>query len=168
MQSLVKNESSFDKEVKMANGSSNTESVVSNILDIIKLQQEALPLVLENSEKYVKAKEKVLKQLPNMYKNTRLTKYLIQHNPIITKIEYKKIKGLMLNIEKRMSWYLNIEEGKVKCLLISIKAKTAKEDLVNDDPKKHFFEYYAKFIVNEKDERRFITIPLIDLNIYVV
>jgi hypothetical protein len=167
MQSLIKNESSLKKEVKMTNRTEN-EAIASNILDIIKLQQEALPFVLENSEKYIKAKEKVIKQLVNMYKNTRLSKYLIQNNPIATKIEYKKIKGLMLNIEKRMCWYLNIEEGQAKCLLISIKAKTSKEDLVQDDPKKHFFEYYAKFIVTEEQERRFITIPLVDLNVSVI
>jgi hypothetical protein len=67
-----------------------------------------------------------------------------------------------------MSWYLNIEEGKAKCLLISIKAKTANEDLVHDDSKKHFFEYYGKLIINEATERKFITIPLIDLNVFVV
>jgi hypothetical protein len=110
MQSLIKNESSLKKEVKMTNRTEN-EAIASNILDIIKLQQEALPFVLENSEKYIKAKEKVIKQLVNMYKNTRLSKYLIQNNPIATKIEYKKIKGLMLNIEKRMCWYLNIKGG---------------------------------------------------------
>lgn len=144
------------------------ENVVENILDIIKLQQESLPLVLENSEKFLKAKEKVLKQLPNMYKNTRLHKFTVQNNSVSTRVEYKKVKGLVLNIEKRMSWYLNVEESELKCLLISTNAKTANEDLINDDRSKYFFNYYGKLILNSTNERKFITIPLLDLNVVIV
>jgi hypothetical protein len=168
MHSLIKNESFSAPTTRLGSNISNAEVVVSNILDIIKLQQDNLPISIESSEKFAKAKVKVLKQLPNMYKNTRLTKYLIQNSPTSSKIEYKKIKGLMLNIQKRMCWYLNIEEEKTKCLLISTKAKTSNEDLVQDTPRKYFFEYYAKFIVTEGDERKFISIPLVDLNISVV
>lgn len=142
--------------------------VVSNILDILEARKNNAPLILETSEKFLKSKDKILKQLKNMYKNTRLTKYLIENNPVNQIIEYRKIKGLALNIEKRMSWYLNCEQEKIKCLLISKKAKTSTEDLIHDDVKKYFFEYYAKIIVLEGEVRKFITIPLIDLNISIV
>lgn len=160
-------ESRVVKKVPNLTVISNTDDA-SNILQIIKLQTESLPLVMDNSEKFLKAKEKLIKQLPNMYKNTRLSKYLIQNNPVVSRIEYKRIKGLVLNVERRMSWYLNVEEDKIKCLLISTRAKTAKEDLVNEDSKKHFFEYYAKVIVVEGEERKFVCVPLVDLNISVI
>ena len=142
--------------------------VVSNILDILEARKNNAPLILENSEKFLKSKEKILKQLKNMYKNTRLTKYLIEHSPVSQVMEYRKIKGLVLNIEKRMSWYLNIEQEKIKCLLISKKAKTASDDLLHDDLNKYFFEYYAKVIVCEGEVRKFISVPLIDLNVSIV
>ena len=160
-----------EEDLNTSNASENnlsTGNVVSNILEIMKTQQNNLPLELDTSEKFLRAKEKLIKQLPNMYKNTRLSKFLIQTSPVATKIEYKKIKGLVLNIEKRMSWYLNVEQEKVKCLLISTRAKTAKEDLAFDDPKKSFFEYYAKAIVTEAEKRKFIPVPLVDLNIIVI
>jgi hypothetical protein len=41
-------------------------------------------------------------------------------------------------------------------------------DLENEDRVKHFFEYYAKVIITEGTERKFIPIPLYDLNISVI
>lgn len=170
MQAGLTTSTSYLKEVLTNASSSKQEAsdVVSNILDILEARKNNAPLVLENSEKFTKAKEKVTKQLLNMYKNTRLTKYLIENNSVSQAIEYRKIKGLVLNIEKRMSWYLNVEQEKIKCLLISTKAKTAKEDLIYDDSKKYFFEYYAKVILMEGEIRKFVSIPLIDLNISII
>ena len=153
-----------DKPINQA----NRNDIVYNILDILESQKNNIPVVLEVSERASKSKEKILKQLVNMYKNTRMTKYLIQNNPVVSKIEYKKIKGLILNIEKRISWYLDTPEENVKCLLISVKAKSAPVDLENEDRVKHFFEYYAKVIITEGAEKKFIPIPLYDLNISVI
>lgn len=154
------------KEQKKINNNVNN---VSNILDIIEAQKNNIPILMENSDLAFKAKDKILKQLANMYKNTRLNKHLIQNSPVPIKIEYKKMKGLILNIEKRISWYMDLELESIKCLLISTKAKSANVDLENEDRKKHFFEYYAKVIISKNGtEKTFIPIPLYDLNVIVV
>jgi hypothetical protein len=49
-----------------------------------------------------------------------------------------------------------------------VKAKTANEDLINEDRTKNFFEYYAKVIITEGNEKKFIPIPLYDLNVSVI
>jgi hypothetical protein len=146
------------------------QASVTNILDIMNAQKMEIPVNMEVSEKAQKAKEKVIKQLSNMYKNTRMGKFAIQVNPHATQIEYKKIKGLMLNIEKRFSWYLDLPEGSVKCLLISIRARSAKDDLTPEDKARGFFEYYAKAILENTSSgggKTFVIIPLYNLNIIV-
>lgn len=156
-------------QVQKAQKEETKLDVVSNILDILQAQKNKDTGTLETSERVVKAKEKIIKQLPNMYKNTRMVKYLIQNNPSPCKIEYKKIKGLMLNIAKRFSWYLDLEEENTRCLLISTKAKSYKDDITEEDRKKGFFEYYAKTIFPTKNgEIKFIVVPLYNLNISVI
>jgi hypothetical protein len=124
--------------------------------------------VKDDSAKALKAREKVIKQLSNMYKNTRMAKYLIENSPIPFRIEYKKIKGLMLNIAKRLSWYMDVEEEEIKCLLISIKARSFKTDITEEEKDEGFFEYYAKAIFTEEGETKFIIVPLYNLNIRVI
>ena len=143
----------------------NKPSTANNILEIIKVKtQDEFPCVIETEEKYLKAKDKILKQLPIIYKNTRMLKFCIESCPTLQKIEYRRIKGLTLNIQKRLCWHLKIEEGSSRCLLISIKARTANEDLIYDD-RAAFFNHYCKFIFPSADGiKKFITIPLVNLN----
>jgi hypothetical protein len=170
MQSNLALTFSFEKTENKppVNARNTTENTVYSILDLLEAQKNNIPVVLDVSESTMKAKEKILKQLPNMYKNTRMTKYLIEHMPVSVKIEYKKIKGLILNIEKRISWYLDVPQENIKCLLISTKAKSAPIDLAGEDMSKHFFLYYAKVIITEGQTRNAIPIPLYDLNINVL
>ena len=143
-------------------------NTASNILDLMKLQNNNLTASIESGERFINAKNKLLKQLPNIYKNTRLSKFTIEEAPTTVTMQYKRIKGLVLNVQKRMCWYLNMDPENTKCLLISIKAKTAKEDLANEDRTKYYFVYYCKFIFPSAEGQKFIAVPLIDLNINVV
>lgn len=116
-----------------------------------------------------RGKEKIIKQLPNIYKNTRVLRFLIQHQPMPHSIEYKKIKGLILNIQKRFMWYAKFEEMKqAKVLLLSIKSKSVTYDLNRNDEFKDFFNYYTKIIFEHNNKKYFISIPLVDLNIDVI
>ena len=150
------------------NDEQQTENTASSVLYIIKNQNNEIPTIIHTDEKFVNAKNKVLKQLDNIYKNTRLSKFEITNSQTKTQINYKRIKGLVLNIEKRMCWYLNLDPESVRCLLISIKARTAMDDLIYDDRNNSFFEYYCKFIFPINGEKRFVTIPLINLNVSVI
>lgn len=136
--------------------------------NIVKFDDIKNSIILENGENFINAKNKLLKQLPNIYKNTRLQKFTIQSNPISAKLEYKRVKGLVLNVQKRMCWYLNLETIDTRCLLISTKARTANEDLIYDDRNKYFFDYYCKFIFQHNQVTKFICIPLVNLNVTVI
>ena len=143
-------------------------NTASEILDLMKLQNNNLTASIENGEKFICARNKLLKQLPNIYKNTRLSKFTIEEAPVMVTMQYKRIKGLVLNVQKRMCWYLNIDPETTKCLLISIKAKTFKEDLEPEDRAKYYFVYYCKFIFPSSEGYKFVAIPLINLNINVI
>jgi hypothetical protein len=146
----------------------NENKLSHDINNIIKFEDIHHSSIIENNEKIVNAKKKLLKQLSNIYKNTRLQKFTIECSPTSTQLEYKRVKGLVLNVQKRMCWYLNLDPQDVRCLLISIKARTANEDLIYDDRNKYFFDYYCKFFFTHENQNKFISIPLIDLNIVVV
>jgi hypothetical protein len=144
------------------------EYAVENKIYLNKLE-DVLNATLDASEECMNAKRKVLKQLPNIYKNTRLSKFITENTLYAPKLEYKIIKGLVLNVQKRMCWYLNVKEDESKCLLISTFAKTAYQDLILDNPKEGILKYYCKFIFTTKDGiQKFVSIPLFNFNVIVI
>lgn len=157
-------EISYDEDNSSSEGQVQNEITSETPFQPIKISTG----VKDDSVKALKAAQKVIKQLPNMYKNTRMSKYLLESGVMPFRVEYKKIKGLMLNIAKRLSWYMDLEEEEIKCLLISVKARSSKVDVSTEERSDGFFEYYAKAIFNINGEMKFIVVPLYNLNIRVI
>lgn len=105
------------------------------------------------------AKAKVIKQLSNIYKRTRLKKYTLPEAVEIQEVSIKKLRSMVLNIEQRMAWYVGIDDHRfVKCTILNTNTESDENGLYN---------CIANLTVDHDGTRFKASMPLYNLNIII-
>ena len=123
-----------------------------------------LPDIVLSDEQLENVREKIIKQLPNVYKNTNIKKHMSEDGmpdpELRLVINAKRLKSFALNIKQRAAWYSDID----KMQFVYSDILNAPMTIEND----RFYCAITRLKLSTKYGVYSIDIPLYNLNITLV